>query len=102
MMNSSPPKRARKSIERIDRCMTEATESQCFVSCQMSKAVVDALEFVDIDHDQPKPLEMSLEQLVLLFQDRVDVAPIVETGQMVHDRHVGQLFQLVCKSTSGN
>src|SRR5450830_164480 len=68
----------------------------------MSKGVVDALDLVDIDHDKPKPLEMSLEQPVLLVQDRVDVAPIVQTGQLIDDRRVRQLLQPLCKSASSH
>src|SRR5450830_1579860 len=43
---------------------------------------------------------MTLEQPILLVQDRVDVAPIVETSQLVDDRRVRQLFQPLCKSAS--
>ena len=65
----------------------------------MSKRVIDVLELVDVDHDKSKPLKMPLEQSILLFQDRVDVPSIVQTGQLVDDRHVGQLLQLVSESS---
>src|SRR5664280_1746304 len=68
----------------------------------MSKAVVDVLELVDVDDDKPKPLEMPFEQSVLLVQDRVDIASIVETGQLIDDRRVKQLLQPLYKSASSH
>src|SRR5450756_1014651 len=93
--------KAGDEIHRTHRALHDGgDELQCFVSRQTSKAVIDVLELVDIDHDKPKPLEMTLEQPILLVQDRVDVAPIVETSQLVDDRRVRQLFQPLCKSAS--
>ncbi len=53
------------------------------VACQMSVLVVDALEVVDVDHQAHDRLSGALRPRQLFAQARLQVAPIMETGEEI-------------------
>ena len=55
------------------------------VSRQMSVAVIDALEFVDVDHQTGDRPAAPLRARQLFFQALLQVAPIVPAGEEIGD-----------------
>src|SRR5215217_4619173 len=60
--------------------------AQDHVALQVPVGVVDALEVVDVEHDEPHLGAVALRPLDLLGDDLLEAAVVEEAGQLVRDR----------------
>ncbi len=91
--NSSPPNRATTSVSRAQPRITRAGLDQRLAARQVAVAVVDLLEAVQIQEQQRQRPAVARGALGLTPQRLVEVARVVQPGQVVGDRQSLRLLQ---------
>ena len=86
--NSSPPTRQTVSDARAVARSTSASELEHLVALAVAADVVDALEVVDVEHQQRDRVVRAAGAVQLRAQALVEVAVVVEAGQRVGVREV--------------
>ena len=76
---------ARRQVTRPSQCRQQngGDFAQAIVTCEMTVAVVERLEPIDVDHDQREILFLAFGLAVLAHQGVVEGAAVGESGQAI-------------------